>query len=79
MKLQEKGIAAVVAEKFARIFYRSSIASALSILEFKNINDYFSTGDLIEINIPNAIITNFSIEKQFQAEKKMFILGNYQH
>jgi len=69
MVLQEKGIAAVVAEKFARIFYRSSIARALPVLEFENITEYFSTGDLIEIDIPNAIITNLSTEKQFQAEK----------
>jgi 3-isopropylmalate/(R)-2-methylmalate dehydratase small subunit len=67
--LQEKGIAAVVAEKFARIFYRSSIARALPVLEFENITEYFSTGDLIEIDIPNAIITNLSTEKQFQTEK----------
>ena len=33
--LQEKGIAAIIAESFARIFYRSSIARALPLLEIE--------------------------------------------
>ncbi len=56
--LQAKGIAAIVGESFARIFYRASIARALPILRVDGISKEFQTGDEIEINIPNAEVTN---------------------
>ena len=56
--LQGKGIVAIVGESFARIFYRASIARALPILIVKGISKEFQTGDEIEINIPNAEVTN---------------------
>ena len=62
--LQEKGIAAIVAESFARIFYRSSFARALPIIEVKGISKKFETGDEIEINIPNAEVTNLKTGKK---------------
>jgi 3-isopropylmalate/(R)-2-methylmalate dehydratase small subunit len=65
MILQEKGIAAVVAESFARIFYRSSFARAFPLIEIKGISKEFETGDLIEINIPNAEVINVRTGKKF--------------
>ncbi|MFW9897682.1 MAG: 3-isopropylmalate dehydratase small subunit [Candidatus Thorarchaeota archaeon] len=67
--LQEKGIAAIVAESFARIFYRSSFARALPILEVEGISKEFDTGDKIEINIPNAEITNLRTDKKIRGKK----------
>jgi 3-isopropylmalate/(R)-2-methylmalate dehydratase small subunit len=67
--LQEKGIAAIVAESFARIFYRSSFARALPVIEVEGISDAFETGDEIEINIPNAEITNFKSGKKLTGKK----------
>ena len=74
--LQEKGIAAVVAESFARIFYRSSFARALPLLEIEDIAKEFQTGDDIEINIPNAEVTNKRTGKKFTAPKIPEILMN---
>ncbi|MHA1783997.1 MAG: LeuD/DmdB family oxidoreductase small subunit [Candidatus Helarchaeota archaeon] len=74
--LQEKGIAAVVAESFARIFYRSSFARALPLLEIEGISKEFETGDEIEINIPKAEITNLRTGKKFSAPPIPEILMN---
>ena len=74
--LQEKGISAVVAESFARIFYRSSIALALPILEVDGISKEFVSGDEIEINIPNAEITIIRTGKKIKGKKMHSILLN---
>ncbi len=74
--LQEKGISAIVAESFARIFYRSSIARALPVLEIEGISKEFKTGDEIEINIPEAEITNLTTDKKYKGKKLDPILLN---
>ncbi len=67
--LQEKGIVAIVAESFARIFYRSSFARALPLLEVDAISQQFSSGDEIEINIPKAEVSNLSTGKKYVGKK----------
>lgn len=74
--LQEKGISAIVSESFARIFYRSSFARALPLLEVENISKEFETGDEIEVNVPNAEITNLRTGKKIKGEKIHPILLN---
>jgi len=74
--LQEKGIVAIVAESFARIFYRTSLARALPVLEVKEVSKEFQTGDEIEINIPNAEITNLRTGKKLKGKKIHPILLN---
>jgi 3-isopropylmalate/(R)-2-methylmalate dehydratase small subunit len=69
MILQAKGIRAIIAESFARIFYRSSIARALPILEIENIRSEFNTGDQIYITIPEAKIINKTSAKEFYGKK----------
>ncbi len=67
--LQEKGIIAVIAESFARIFYRSSIARGFPVIEAENISKQFQTGDIIELNIPKAEIKNLNTEEVFNGKK----------
>ncbi len=74
--LQEKGIAAIIAESFARIFYRSSFARALPILEVEGISKEFENGDEIEINIPAAEITVLKTGKKMMGKKIHPILLN---
>ena len=74
--LQEKGIVAIVAESFGRIFYRSSLARALPVLEVNEVSKEFQTGDEIEINIPNAEITNLRTGKTLKGKKIHPILLN---
>ena len=74
--LQEKGIVAIIAESFARIFYRASIARALPVLEVRGVSKEFQMGDEIAINIPNAEITNLRTGKKLTGEKIHPILLN---
>ncbi|MFX1394408.1 MAG: 3-isopropylmalate dehydratase [Promethearchaeota archaeon] len=74
--LQEKGIAAIVAESFARIFYRSSFARALPLLEVNGVSKEFQMGDGIEINIPNAEIKNSRTGKKLKGKRIHPILLN---
>jgi len=67
--LQEKGIIAVIAESFARIFYRSSIARGFPVIEAENISKQFQTGDIIELNIPKAEIKNLNTSEIFNGKK----------
>ena len=64
--LQEKGIVAIIAESFARIFYRSAFALALLILEIEGISKEFKSGDEIEINLPNAEIINLTTGRKLK-------------
>ena len=52
------GISAVVAESFARIFYRNAINVGLTLLESRNISKKVSQGDEIEINIERGVLTD---------------------
>ena len=67
--LQQKGIAVIVAESFARIFYRSSFAIALPLLEIAGISKEFKTGNEIQIDISEAKVVNLSTSKEFRGNK----------
>ncbi|MHA2473886.1 MAG: LeuD/DmdB family oxidoreductase small subunit [Promethearchaeota archaeon] len=69
MILQQKGIIAVIAESFARIFYRSSIARGFPVIEAENISKQFKTGDNIELNITKAEIKNLKTGAVFNGTK----------
>ncbi|MDH5806616.1 MAG: 3-isopropylmalate dehydratase small subunit [Candidatus Methanomethylicaceae archaeon] len=50
------GISAVVAESFARIFFRNGINNGLPLIECKGIYNAIDEGDIIEINLDEGII-----------------------
>ena len=66
--LKAAGISAVVAESFARIFYRNSINRGLLVLTCKGVRKNFKSGDDIEINMKNGIVRNRSTNKVFKFE-----------
>jgi 3-isopropylmalate/(R)-2-methylmalate dehydratase small subunit len=55
--LKYSGVSAVVAEGFARIFYRNAINLGLPVLECSNICSAVITGDIIEIDLTEGMIT----------------------
>ncbi len=66
--LQVAGCKAVVAESYARIFYRNSVDGGF-LIPFESagkINDNFSTGDEVEINIEISEIINHTSNKRFK-------------
>jgi 3-isopropylmalate/(R)-2-methylmalate dehydratase small subunit len=62
------GISAVVAESFARIFYRNAINIGLPLIEVKGISKHVSQGDELEINMKKGILKNLTTEEDFQIE-----------
>jgi len=62
--LKSVGVQAVIAESFARIFYRSAINQGLVLIECQDAVKAYSEGDKIELNIEKGNITvgekNFS-------------------
>ncbi len=62
------GISAVIAESFARIFYRNSINVGLPLLEAPNISEFLETGDEIEVDMAKSVIRKISSgeEQPFQ-------------
>jgi 3-isopropylmalate/(R)-2-methylmalate dehydratase small subunit len=52
------GIGAVVAESFARIFYRNAINLGLPVIAAPGITDFAEHGDVIEIDVDAGFIKN---------------------
>ncbi|MEN3007259.1 MAG: 3-isopropylmalate dehydratase small subunit [Candidatus Methanosuratincola petrocarbonis] len=50
------GVAAVVAESFARIFFRNAINNGLLLVEAKGISRMVEEGDVIEIDLDRGIV-----------------------
>lgn len=60
------GIPVVVAESFARIFYRNSINIGLPLIEIKNISKHVSEGDELEIDMEKGILKNMNTNEEFE-------------
>lgn len=54
LALKHAGVGAVVAESFARIFYRNAINIGLPALECPGISDAVSDGDALEIDLTDG-------------------------
>jgi 3-isopropylmalate/(R)-2-methylmalate dehydratase small subunit len=74
------GISAVVAESFARIFYRNAINLGLPVLVAENITKKIEHKNTIEIDLENGIINNIENNKMIRATKlPAFILEIITH
>jgi 3-isopropylmalate/(R)-2-methylmalate dehydratase small subunit len=63
------GISAVVAESFARIFYRNAINIGLPLIECKDISMHVSEGDEIEIDMERGILKNLNTLEEFEVKR----------
>lgn len=61
------GISCVIAENFARIFFRNAINIGLPLLECRNAIENTHHGDIIEVNLSDGFIINISQALTFQA------------
>jgi len=74
--IKGSGVAAVVAESFARIFYRNSINIGLPLIEAKDVSKHISEGDLIEIDVDNGILKDLNTSEEFEIKPlPEFMLG----
>jgi len=65
--IKASGISCVIAETFARIFYRNAINIGLPILECPEAAQAISAGDEVEIDFTTGTITNVKSGKTYQA------------
>lgn len=66
--IKASGISCVIAETFARIFYRNSINIGLPILECPQAAQEIQAGDEVEVDFVTGVITNITQNKTYQAE-----------
>jgi 3-isopropylmalate/(R)-2-methylmalate dehydratase small subunit len=62
------GISAVIANSFARIFFRNSINIGLPILESPEAVKAIKSGDIIKINLNEGIIKNVTKNESYQSQ-----------
>ena len=69
LALKYAGVKCVVAESFARIFFRNAINIGLPVIECKGISDAVETGDELAVDFAAGKVENVSNGKKFQVEK----------
>lgn len=69
LALKYSGVKCVVAESFARIFFRNAINIGLPVIECKGISEAVKTGNELEVDYEAGKIENLSNGKKFQIEK----------
>ena len=61
------GVSCVIAESFARIFYRNAINVGLPIIEIKDAAD-IKEGDYLEVDLDKGTVLNLTEDKQYEAQ-----------
>ncbi len=62
------GVSCVIAETFARIFYRNSINIGLPIIECREASERIENGDQVEIDFDSGVITNLTKKETYQGQ-----------
>lgn len=62
------GVSCVIAETFARIFYRNAINIGLPIIECKEASEDIKAGDDVSIDFDSGIITNNTTGKTYKGQ-----------
>lgn len=66
--IKASGVSCVIAETFARIFYRNAINIGLPIIECKEAAEQISAGDEVEIDFDSGVITNKTKNESYQGQ-----------
>ena len=66
--LKTAGVDAVIAESFARIFYRNGMAIGLPVVTCEGITDHVSTGDQVSVALDTGTVRNETTGEEFAAE-----------
>jgi len=69
LAIKGAGISAVIAESFARIFFRNAINLGLPVIESPEIVKEANEGDIIEIDMENGIVRNLTKGKEYTIPK----------
>ena len=66
--IKAAGVSCVIAETFARIFYRNSINIGLAILECEEAAEDIRSGDELSVDFDTGVICNITQNKQYKAQ-----------
>ncbi len=66
--IKAAGVSCVIAETFARIFYRNAINIGLPIIECPEAANGIDAGDEVEIDFDSGVITNKTKGTQYQGQ-----------
>ena len=66
--IKAAGVSCVIAETFARIFYRNAINIGLPIIECKEASEAISEGDDVEVDFASGVITNKTKHETYQGQ-----------
>lgn len=66
MVIKEAGISCVIAETFARIFFRNAINIGLPIIECREASEGIQSGDEVEIDFDSGLIKDVTTGRSFQ-------------
>ena len=66
--LKTAGVSCVIAETFARIFYRNAINIGLPIIECPEAAKAISVGDEVEVDFDSGVITDVTTGEKFQGQ-----------
>jgi len=66
--IKAAGVSCVIAETFARIFYRNAINIGLPIIECKEAADDIKEGDIVNVDFDSGVITNETTGKTYQGQ-----------
>ena len=67
ISIKAAGVSCVIAETFARIFYRNAINIGLPIIECPDAAKEIEAGDEVEVNFDTGVITDVTTGKEFHA------------
>lgn len=65
--LKSAGVRCIIAESFARIFFRNAINIGLPVLECEGISQTTSEGDTLSVDLANGIVENKTTGKVMRA------------
>ena len=68
ISIKASGVSCVIAETFARIFYRNSINIGLPIIECKEASEKIDQGDEVEIDFDTGVIYNITKNEKYQGQ-----------
>ena len=68
ISIKAAGVSCVIAETFARIFYRNSINIGLPIIECPEAAKAISAGDEVEVDFDSGVITDVTTGQKFQGQ-----------
>ena len=66
--IKAAGVSCVIAQTFARIFYRNSINIGLPIMECEEAAKDIKAGDEVNVDFDTGVITNVTTGKTYQAQ-----------